>query len=106
MIGEAEFNRRYKGSTLNITIIAYQHLLEVISFGYRSDFNNTKSVLISRSLMHKVTFFFARAQDKSSPRRSLSYTYTESSMTKHDDGFTPSLFAASKNLEECRTPDQ
>lgn len=56
--------------------------------------------------MHKVTFFFARAQDKSSPRRSLSYTYTESSMTKHDDGFTPSLFAASKNLEECRTPDQ
>jgi hypothetical protein len=55
--------------------------------------------------MHKVTFFFMSAQDKNLPK-SLSYTYTESSITKQDDGFAPSLFAASKNLEECSILDQ
>lgn len=50
----------------------------------------------------KVTFiFFARAHNNNL-LRCLSSTYTESSMTRHDDGFTPSLFAASRNLVQMQ----
>lgn len=85
--------------------MAYQHILELTTFGCRSDFNTSKGVFISYESCTTL-FFLARAQENNSLRTSLKYTYTESSMTKHDDGFTPSLFAASKNLEECRIPDQ